>query len=304
MSEKKREDRYIQFPLCLLQQTYQNPANGLNLILNFGIVNYAMKFNYNIVEVGRQLMYVYYREKDKMQNHLKKAIDKYAGSGQLTIDEDYNGFSGTNFDPLEASEELLGLFESEPEFKEAAILLYQIRQAEKHLSISDPDIDNTIKGYYNGLKLKNEFELRFGKDVMPSIKPTLLFEYREKENDIDVFRAIVAIRSIIGRNNYATGNKPVILSRMIGCKSKAAFEINQKNKLFISTIEKYSKKYQMNKLLLTLAEQKHIMFLSKPKVSVIYLSKYMEPEDLGKLIKETKDEQNLKKRIRVAAASL
>jgi hypothetical protein len=69
-------------------------------------------------------------------------------------------------------------------------------------------------------------------------------------------------------------------------------------------VEKYSKRYRMDKLLLTLAERKYIMFLSKEKVSVIYLSKFMEPEELGKLIRETKDRQNIKKRIKDVTASL
>ena len=306
MSETKREDKYIQFPLCLLQQTYLNHKTGLNLILDFGIVNYAMKFKYEIEEVGRQLMYAYYRKTDMMQNYLELTIDKYVENDQLSIDQDYCGFVGNakSFDPLDFSSELLGLFESNMEFKEAAILLYQIRQAEKSLGISDPNVDRTIKGYNEALVLKNQFELKYGADVMPSIKPTLLFEYRDNEKDINVFRAIVAIRSIFGRNNFGTSNKPAILSRMIGCKSKAAFEYFRKNKQFIPTIEKYSKKYHMDNLLLTLAKQKQIMFLSKAKISVIYLSKYMEPEDLSRIIKETKVRQDLKKRIRDATASL
>ncbi|MDP3643136.1 MAG: hypothetical protein Q8S54_08095 [Bacteroidota bacterium] len=315
MSEKKREDRYIQFPLCLLMQTYQNPANGLNLITGFGIVNYAMKFKYDIVEVGRQLMYAYYRETDNMQRDLKKAIDKYGASGQLTIDEDYNGFSGlkhgTTFNPLEASEELLGLFESDEKFKEDAILLYQIRQAtgEKFLNLKVYSIDSTIAQYKKALALKTNFEQKFGADVMPSIKPLQLIEFRDSGAELDVFRAYIGIKSLIGRNTFATANKPVILSRMIGCKSKAAFEHYttdryNKDKTLLPTVDKYSKKYHIDKLLLTLAQRKYIMFLSKAKVSVIYLSKYMEPEDLGKLIRETKDRQNLKKRIRDSTASL
>lgn len=313
MSEPKREDRYIQFPLCLLMQTYQNPTTGLNLILCFGIVNYANSFKYQMPEVGRQLMYVYYRETDKMQNYLKKAIDKYAISGQLTIDEDYNGFSGlkqgTTFEPLDTSEELLGLFELEPEFKAAAILLYQIRQAESSLKLKVYDIDSTIDNYKKGLSLKNDFELKFGADVMPSVKPLQIIEHRESGKDLDLFRAFIGIKSMIGRSNFASSNKPAILSRMIGCKSKLAFEYYttdryNKVKTLLPTVEKYGKKYQMDKLLMTLAEKKYIMFISKVKVSVIYLSKYMKPLELCKLIKETKDSQNLKKQIREAAASL
>ena len=312
MSEQtKRDDKYIQFPLCLLRQTYSNPETAFDLIVNFGIVHYAMSFEYNMVDVGRQLMYAYYRNKEMIQSSLYKTINKYALDGLLTTDEDYNGFSGSEFDPLAVSVELLGLFQSDSEFKEAAILRYQIQQAisGKFLCVELGDINSTIRNYNEGLEYKKKFEQQFGSDCMPGVKVKQLFECRDSGKDLDLFRAYIGIKSMIGNRNFISSNKPAILSRMIGCKSKAAFEYDTcykpgKDKSNLPTVAKYSKKYQMDKLLLTLVEQKFIMFLSKPKVSVIYLSKYMEPEELGKLITDTKDKQNLKQRMKDAAASL
>jgi hypothetical protein len=298
-------------------QTFIDPAIGLNLILNFGIVNFAKKFKYEIVEVGRQLMYAYYREYDKIQEDLKETIAMYGASGKLNIDEDYNGFSGEKgysggkFDPLDFSNQLLGLFEIDEKFKEDAVLLYQIRQAEskEFLDIVDCGIDETIDDYKMALELQTNFELKFGADAMPSIKPSQVIEFRDSCEDLDIFRAYIGIKSLIGRNTFATANKPVILSRMTGCKSKAAFEYYttdkySKNKILLPTVAKYSKRYHMDRLLLTLAEKKFIMFLSQPKVSVLYFSGYMEPEELAKRIKQIKEQKNLKNRIRSATASL
>ncbi|NWJ49577.1 MAG: hypothetical protein HXX14_01820 [Bacteroidetes bacterium] len=310
MSEVKREDRYIQFPLCLLQQTYQNPKQGLNMILDYGIVYYAKSIrNYTITEVARQLMYAFYRKNEMIQNSLYSTIQKYANNGCLTIDEDYNGFSGSSFDPLEVSEELLGLFESDHEFKKAAILRYQIAQAEDFLYIKDHGIDSTIKGYKEGLAYQKEFEQKFGSDCMPMIKPEQLFEFRDSGRDLDLFRAYIAIKSMIGMRNFATSNKPAILSRMIGCKSKDAFVYYttnkyQKNDHILPTVKKYSKRFNMDKLILTLAERQFIMFVSKPYVSILYFSKYMEPEELATLVKETKSKQDLKQRIKEASKFL
>ena len=137
----------------------------------------------------------------------------------------------------------------------------------------------------------------------------MLWQFIDNPKDIDLFRAYIGIKSMIGRRNFISSNKPAILSRMIGCKNKAAFEFftanrYNKNKNLLPTVEKYSKRYNMDKLLLTLAERKYIMFLSKKEVRVIYLSKYMEPEELGKLIKETKERQNIKQRIKNVTATL
>ena len=49
--EQSRKDRYIQFPLNFLQKTFENPTEGFNLIVNFGIMNYALKFEFDITEV-------------------------------------------------------------------------------------------------------------------------------------------------------------------------------------------------------------------------------------------------------------
>ena len=104
-----------------------------------------------------------------------------------------------------------------------------------------------------------------------------------------------------------SSNKPAILSRMLGCKNKASFEFYttnkyNKDKSLLSTVAKYSKRYQMDKLLLTLAERKYIMYLSKKDTRFIYVSKYMEPEELKDLINYTKEKQNLKKKIHEAAS--
>ena len=309
MGATERNDRYVQFPLCLLMETYRDLVNGLDLILNFGIVHYAKSFKYNISDVGRQLMYCYYREQNIIPSNLLKTIQSYIDEDELSIDEDYCGFVGNagSFDPLDHSSELLDLFESDQAFRESAILLYQIRQAisTDTLSLTLGSIDRALKDYKQGIALRNEFELKFGTDVMPGIKVDQLLKYRDSKQDLDLFRAYIGIKSIIGRNTFATANKPFILSRMVGCKSKAAFEYyTGKDRNLLTTVRTYSKKYQMDKLLLTLAEKKFIMFLSKAKVSVLYLSGYMEPEDLAELVKTTKERSNLKNRIRGATASL
>ena len=154
MDKPKREDRYIQFPLCMLQKTFEDPEKGLNLIINFGIVNYSQKFSYDISEVGRQLMYAYYRNQGMIQADLLKTMERYIDSEQLSIDEDYNGFSGTSFDPLEDSE-LLSLFESDTKFKDAAIIRYQISQAAESLDVKINSIDSVIQGHQKGLKIKD-----------------------------------------------------------------------------------------------------------------------------------------------------
>lgn len=309
MSENK-EFKYVQFPNCLLMETYKDIEQGLRLILSYGIVHYAKKLPYTLEDVAKQTCYDYYRQKDRLQQFVRSTI-RMAEVNNHFSETDSDGFSGASFYPEENISELLLLFKEDGSFKSACILNYQIHLAcsHDHLNITIHSYDYNIKGYNEALKLQGEFEKQFGPDAMPNCKVTMLFDFIDNPKDIDLFRAYIGIKSILGRRNFISSNKPAILSRMVGCKSKAAFiyytsDRYNRSKFLLPTVAKYSKRYHMDKLLLTLAERKYIMFLSKEKVSVIYLSKYMEPEELGNLIKETKDRHNIKKRIKNASSIL
>jgi len=310
--EKVKEYGYLQFPDCLLMETYNKDIeSGLRLILRYGIMNYAIKLKYNLQDVAKQVCYYYYRKQDVIQNSIIEKLNTAIDEDLFTPDEDYNGFAGDTFQPDDNISEVLKLFESDPQFKEDSIINYQLHLSTSgdHLGISIASNDSLIESYNKALQIQKNFEDKFGPDAMPFCKKSMLFDFINNPKDIDLFRAYIGIKSMLGRRNFISSNKPAILSRMIGCKSKVAFEYYttdkyNKNKNLLPTVEKYSKRYHMDKLLLTLAERKYIMFLSKEKVSVIYLSKYMEPEDLGKLIKETKERQNIKQRIKNVTASL
>ena len=222
MNEDKRNDKYIQFPLCLMQETYRNRKAGLNLILDFGIVNYGMKLNFDISEVARQLLYNYFRRRELIQDCLYESIVDYYEKGFITIDEDYNGFHGNTFDPGDTTQEVINLFDKDTEFEKNAILNYQINQAAKLLSIKIGNIDRTIERFQKSNNFKDSFELNYGPDCWPSVKPQQIIEFRDSGSDLDLLRAFIAIKSLIGQKKYIATTRNVILMRMLGCKSKAA----------------------------------------------------------------------------------
>lgn len=315
MDRKEKDYAYVQFPLCLLKETYSNIEKGLHMMINYGIVNYAMKIKYNLFDVAKQLHYDYTRNREYLQDYI---IDKLSECPDYLVDESQPGFDGVKgFKPDDdlAINPLLDLFKSDETLNESAILNYQIHIAisKDHLNLVKLSYAIIIDNYNKALSKQRYFEsgykFPFGQDAMPYCKIDMIFDFIKNPKDIDLLRAYIGINSMIGRRNFISTNKPAILSRMTGCKSKAIFEYYttdkyNKDKNILPTVERYSKRYQMDKLLLTLAERKYIMFLSKEKVSVIYLSKYMEPEALKDMIIQTKEKQNLKKRIKEAAANL
>ena len=293
---KIKEYGYVQFPLCLLMETYTNAHDGLTMIEDFAIVKFAKTFNYNINDVACQLMYCYYREKKLMPAKLLYTMENYINEDKLSIDEEYYGFVGGKFDPLEHSSELIGLFETDQDFKKEAILLYQIRLAinTNCLNLTIGSMTSLINGYEAGKKIREDFEAQFGSDAMVSVKISQLIEFRASGKDLDLFRAFLAIKSLIGMKDFAEGNKPAILSRMIGCKSKEAFEHYttkkySKNSKLVEIVKIYGKRYHMDKLLLELRKRKFIMCVSKEQCRNMYFSSYMEPDELVKRVHASKE---------------
>lgn len=299
MGKLDKEYRYVQFPLCLLMETYKKDVeSSLRLILRYGIMNYALKLKYDLPDVAKQVCYYYYRKQDVIQSSILKKISNAIDEDFFTPDEDYNGFAGDTFQPDDNISEILKLFESDPQFKADSILHYRLHLCTSvdHLGIGIASNDSLIKSYNTALQIKKEFEKKFGPDAMPNCKKSLLFKFIESPRDIDLFRAYIGILSLIGQRTFISTSKPVIISRMIGCKSKTVFEYYRDDKNLLPTIEKYGKRYHIDKLLETLENRKFILYFSHQHESILYVSKYNEdPKVVADLIKSRRELNGMKK---------
>jgi hypothetical protein len=302
----EKEFSYVQFPLCLIRETYKKDIeSSLRLILRFGIMNYATKLKYNLYDVAKQVCYYYYRKQDIIQNSIIKKIQKAIDEDLFTPDEDYNGFAGDTFQPDDNISEILKLFESDPQFKEDSILHYRLHLCTSinHLGISIASNDSLIKSYNTALLIKKNFEEKYGPDAMPFCKKSMLFEFIENPKDIDLFRAYIGIKSLIGQKVYVTTHKTVILLRLMGCKSneslKAFLKSNKDAKIIY---DKYSVRRQIDKLFLRLMEKGFIIVLSKKHESRIYISaKLKTPSELANAILKDREKNNLKKQLAEAS---
>ncbi len=302
------EYKYVQFPLSFMQEVIKDRRKGLNMCLDYGIGHLATTQKVDLPNVVRQVIYDYYKNTDKLPRDLRVAIEGAVAEGQFTQDEDYNGFnSDGKFDPELNAPELLRILKNSPDLWNDAKDHYQWHQAAGFYegAIRIYNMGAVRQAYIKTKASQASFEANFGPDAMPSVKPSLLFDYlNNPKQDVALLLAYVGICSLIGQRNFISTSKPVILSRMIGAKSKAAFQAFSKNKESKEIVTRFSKRWPMDKLLLALAEQKFIMFLTRPHVSVVYVSKYMEPDELAKLVKQSQDRYNLKDKIRKASQGI
>jgi len=307
--EENKEYGYVQFPLCLLQETFRNREKAINIMLDYGIVKYAMTFDYAINDVARQLLYDYTRHPDRLQYSLWWKVN---ANEDVFLAEDeflYTAREG-KFEPCEdAINYILELFAKDEDIKSDAILNYQIHVATSPqcLNVAITKNDNTIERYNKGKSLQAAFESRYQADAMPMCNKNLLFDFRDNEqNDINLLRAYIGIKSIIGRNNFATTHKSVILSRMLGCKSNEALTaFLSENDDAKETYDKYSGRKRMDKLLFQLMERKLVTVLSRRHENRIYVStKLRTPVELATAISQKREEKNLLQQIEEARRML
>lgn len=301
-----KELKYLQFPLCLVKETYVDPVNGINLMIGYGIINYALKQQYELRDVARQLVYDWYRDRDSLDINTRKLLGKAIDAEEFNEDEDYNGFDGNTFQPDGNIEEMLALFGKHSSLRDKAIFSYQLHTACQFSNIDKHVTGGAYAQYLEATSIKEAFEAIYGPDAMPNCKTTILFDFRDNPAEIDLLRAFIGCSSIIGHRDFTGTHKTVILSRMIGAKSKVVLEV-MLDETTIPTFELYSSRYRFDKLLDELAARKFIQVLTPMYGRTIFISKFMEPMELvGKIKKarELKDARDMKQRRIKAARNL
>jgi hypothetical protein len=295
--EMKKEDaKYMQFPLCMLQKLPISPVETLESIISFGVYYYSRCIKYDMVDVMTQLMYCYYRNNellsDKMQNRIENNVE---------IDEDYNGFHGKDFEPLECSgESLEKLLNTEPELRKEAIENYQLRESARFYGLKEINRKQRIDYV---IKFQAEHEAMHGKQPMPSISIDMLFDYKKNPQDLELLMSYISIKSLIGQYKFTGTCKDVIVMRMIGAKSSKALENALKNKTLKSIYDKYSKRYWFDKLIKDLFDRDFL----QSKIGLkrkIYLSTTLNFDELGVEIAKMLKSKDLKNKEKQAKEKL
>lgn len=246
------ERRYVQFPISLLREIHIDKNAALNKILRYGIYRYSKMQEVNEIDVVRQLIYLVYR--GKLGSEIRKELSKFEFV-HLGADDDYNGFIGGGFEPMqEEFDEVISAFSHNEKLKELSFEFYRMHVTKNSLGISGDT--------FNILKEAKKVELMIReKEPFGSITTKMIFEYRDKpksEFDIIQLCAFIALRSILGKNQSCTTNNNLLIARMLGY-----FHFQQLKEEFMNEhLEihfKYSKRRQMNKLFIELDTKWNIL---------------------------------------------
>jgi len=279
------DERYLQFPLCLLRNLFADKLKTINDIIEFGLYRYAKKQDYDLFEVARQMMYCFYRKQGDLTNDLRRMIQRYIDSENIQIDDDYNGFSGSEFNPETEIGNIMELFNTDNNFMEKAIEFYQIRQAYKFLGITG--------GFEYCIEQGKRIERTIpAGEPYPSINKKLLFEFRDHEKtefDLMQFVFYVGIRSILGKKSYSKTNKEHILCRAFGYNSVKHLPATMHPDLK-ALFDKYKTRYHADRVLEAMQLNNwgiHVYSHNKMRGLYIGLSKKITLENLI-MLAETK----------------
>ncbi len=253
------DERYLQFPLFMLRELFIDRQKTIAEIISYGIYHFSKNQKYDLSDVAKQMMYCYYRKQGDLTNDLRRMIQRYIDSENIYFDEDYNGFAGSEFNPVLELEQILRLFENDNNFKEKAIEFYQIRQA------CSRDLLNITCNIDACLRRGKEIERTIPEgEPYPSINKSLFFDFRDHEKtefDLMQFACYIAIRSILGEKPYCRTNKEMILCRAFGYKSNKELPATM-NPVIKELFDKYNKRYHIDRILQSLELNWNILIYS------------------------------------------
>lgn len=244
--ENKDKQRYFQFPLMALRDLFINKNKTLNDVIDWGLYGYSKKIKYELADVAEELLKYYNQEKENLSKVLLDKIEYFIKNGLLEIENDgADSFSIETVFKNEANyEQILSLFETNPDFMNKAIRYYQIRKAYKFLGI--------IGNYHDCLTEDEKIEGKIPEhEPYPSINKDLVFDFRDNnktEFELMQFAFYIAFRSIIGKQEYCRTNKKMILSRALGYCNITQFS-QENNSIINSLYAKYNKRYHFRNVL-------------------------------------------------------
>jgi hypothetical protein len=127
-----------------------------------------------------------------------------------------------------------------------------MQQAMKILKLKGGDIGIMMASAAKTQKAIDDWEKKGGRDVTVMMSITMMFEFYQKTKtpyEIDLLRAFLSIKSILGTKEMAGTTKDYILTRMTGARKKELLPQMLKKPGIKAVYETYSKRYQMDKLL-------------------------------------------------------
>ncbi len=286
------EIKYFQFPLILLKNVHKDFEQSMQDIINYAVVDFALKQQVEDLDIARQLAYNAIRG----GGLTRLASTLLENMPELEEYDVAAGICNRDFEPddftMELIENIIEHIKSDRDIYRQAVVNCQLGKINNFFGITGPDADYRLKQYEKIKKQIDQHEQKHGKDPRPTISKGLFFDLLEQKN-IEVFTMYVAIRSLEGKKQYVATNRITIAGRVAGAKSSKVLNDNADMQ---EVFNSYNKRYRFDKITGKLAERGLLKGILRQKNwSKFYLSTKLTPDKLGEAIAEHKIKRNTKK---------
>jgi len=282
-------NKYLVFPLSLLQYIRDdNDKEGLFKVITFAAMRFSEKINYKPETVARQIIYLFYRRPDFLTQEIRKKLETMIEGGHLVEDENYYGFAGTSFNPEPETKAVMTAYNDDESFLRDCISVYRQHQALELLGLPHEHINYMRECYKETSEDLRIFEAKHGADAWASVSTKTAIEVFNAKLFMDYLRLIAAVSSIIGKRNFNSTVKSVLLDRMFGCK---------KHEILMEYLSKYPEVNSKYEFLLRRRRWEYLIKSGKEQGYFSYWStgrkfyvsiKLKEPEILKSVIKRTR----------------
>lgn len=294
----KKQVRYFQFPLRLIQKVHEDHKEGMQAILKFTLVDFAMRQEVELDDAIRQLIYNVLRG-GGLPGVIKQLKKHGYPNKSFLEDADKKFFANDGEERWELIAELEPLFNKDPILKELALKNCRLSKVNNFFGVTGPGPEAMLSDYQALMIALKDQEGQFGADPRPTIATELFFDL-ESQMDTELFTAYMAIRSLEGNKKFVATNRPIIAMRMAGAKSRAILESNETMQ---AIYEKYNQRYRFKKILERLERRslvKSYLFLKEKNMGYpkhfFFISTKLEPEQLGEAVAAHLKKKNLIKK--------
>lgn len=236
------DKRFINFPIVMLAETYDDPQKGMKKIIHLAFVEYSKHCRRDYKQALVQAIYVTKRQPDIVLPYDVRQImyrDDISDFAETAINEHW-GHEGTDFvettlATLDSFEMLQSLnasqceadFELSESEKGALVDWLALMDSASYFKRRILDYDGVCECAGKSQCANFQHAESFGILVHASIPSTFFFETMSNAKDAEamrLFRCVCAVRSMVGQKKFTGTTKDMLRARMIGAKTPAVAE--------------------------------------------------------------------------------
>lgn len=249
-----KKSTFIIIPLPLLR-TFIYDSESIDRMYDTGIILTSRRLNINEQAAYKELVYNLYKRLNELPSDI---VMEFGRMEDYPHEEYYNGFVGDRYAPDAEIAYLEEYIANNPAFKYDVLRWYRIYETYRMAGLDTKGVKGTIC-YLDenpiGEKFDNSPLILLSTEIMQQLYENYpSMRVHEKA----MWAMYLGMLSIIGNKEYAMTTSDAIRCRMFGARNKAELDTLLDDDKLRSVYEKFSGKYQYNKLLNAIQDRRMI----------------------------------------------